>query len=234
MGKNAIQAVVLDLDDTLWPIAPVIGRAEKALAGWIRDHAPEVAVQWDVNTLRLLRANLLARNPSLKNDVTGLRRGTITAAFAEAGADAGQAEAAFDFFHAERQKVEFYPDALPALERLAARYRLGVISNGFADVRAIGIGDRFHTVVSAHEVGAAKPDRRIFEACIARMGLAAHQMIYAGDDPANDVVAPRISGLHAAWINRSGKDWPEDLAAADHAVPAFADLGAFADWLLDQ
>ncbi len=232
MGKNAIKAVVLDLDDTLWPIAPVIDRAERALAAWIRQHAPLVAAQWDINTLKLLRASLVAANPALKNDVMGLRRGTIAAAFADAGASAQQAGEAFDYFHAQRQKVEFYPDALPALERLATRYRLGVISNGFADVHAIGIGDRFDSVVSAHEVGAAKPDPRIFAACIERMGLPPQAMIYVGDDPANDVIAPRAAGLNAAWINRVGKSWPESLEVSPAPAPMFADLNAFADWML--
>ena len=233
MGKNTIEAVVLDLDDTLWPIAPVIDRAERALAAWIREHAPTVAAQWDVNTLKLLRASLVAENPRLKNDVLGLRRGTIATAFADAGASAAQAARAFDFFCAERQKVEFYPDALPALERLAARYRLGVISNGFADVHAIGIGAHFHSVLTAHEIGAAKPDPRIFAACIERMGLPPAAMIYVGDDPANDVIAPRAAGWHSAWINRAGRTWPELPEAAVMPAPEFANLQAFADWMLD-
>ena len=234
MGNNAIEAVVLDLDDTLWPIAPVINRAEKALAKWIIDHAPAVAAQWDINTLKLLRASLIAANPQLKNDVMGLRRGTIAAAFADAGASAQQAEAAFEFFHAERQKVEFYPDALPALERLGRRYRLGVISNGFADVHAIGIGAHFDTVVSAHEIGVAKPDLRIFSACIERMGLAPAAMIYVGDDPANDVLAPQAAGFRSAWINRGGRPWPETIEPAAAPAPVFNHLGEFADWMLGQ
>ncbi|MBL8384476.1 MAG: HAD family hydrolase [Burkholderiales bacterium] len=232
MDKSSIAAVVVDLDDTLWPIAPVIERAEKALAAWIRDREPEVAQRWDVNTLRLLRASLVAANPALKNDVLGLRRGTIAAAFAEAGATPARAAEAFEFFRAERQKVEFYPDALPALERLAARYRLGVISNGFADVHAIGIGARFDSVIAAHEVGAAKPDPRIFAACVERMRLPPAAMVYVGDDPANDVVAPRACGLHAAWINRHRRPWPEAHAADDPAGREFRDLAAFADWML--
>lgn len=231
MGKSALEAVVLDLDDTLWPIAPVIERAEKSLARWIREHAPEVALQWDVNTLKLLRASLVAANPALKTDVLGLRLGTIRAAFADAGASAAQADLAFEHFRAERQKVEFYPDALPALDRLAERYRLGVISNGFADVHAIGIGDRFEAVVSAHEVGAAKPDPRIFDACVARLKLPAAAMIYAGDDPANDVLAPRSAGMASAWINRARRHWPEAHADAG-AVNQFDNLGDFAEWLL--
>jgi FMN hydrolase / 5-amino-6-(5-phospho-D-ribitylamino)uracil phosphatase len=233
MGKNHIEAVVLDLDDTLWPIAPVINRAEKALARWIVDNAPTVAAQWDVNTLKLLRASLVAANPRLKNDVMGLRRGTIAAAFADAGAPPEQAEEAFEFFRGERQKVEFYPDAMPALERLRRRYRLGVISNGFADVNAIGIGGHFDAVVSAHEVGISKPDPRIFEAFVERMGLAPGAMIYVGDDPANDVLAPQAAGFHSAWINRAGHTWPEDMNPAGAPAPAFSHLGEFADWLLE-
>lgn len=234
MGKGAIRAVILDLDDTLWPIAPVINRAERALEEWVKTHAPAVAAQWDVNTLRLLRASLVAENPALKNDVMGLRRGTIAAAFTEAGAPAGQASEAFEFFHAERQKVEFYPDAIPALERLAARYRLAVISNGFADVQAIGIGGHFEVVVSAHEVGMPKPDPRIFAACAARLGLAPAAMLYAGDDPGNDIVAPLAAGMQAAWINRRGHRWPDEHGGGDPPAPVFADLGAFADWMLEQ
>lgn len=232
MGQDNIEAVVLDLDDTLWPIAPVINRAENALARWIALRAPAVAAQWDVNTLKLLRASLVAANPSLRNDVMGLRRGTIAAAFADAGAPAEQAEEAFAFFRAERQKVEFYPDALPALERLRKRYRLGVISNGFADVHSIGIGAHFDAVVSAHEVGISKPDPRIFGACVERMGIAPAAMLYAGDDPANDVVAPQAAGFRAAWINRAGHAWPDDMPPPAAQAPVFSHLGELADWLL--
>ena len=87
-----IDAVVFDLDDTLWPIAPTILRAEQAMAGWIRDNAPAVAARWDVNTLKLLRASMIAANPGLKNDVMALRRGTILAAFDECGGSQAQAE----------------------------------------------------------------------------------------------------------------------------------------------
>ena len=201
MGKNAIEAVVLDLDDTLWPIAPVIHRAERALAAWIVAHAPAVALQWDVNTLKLLRASLVAENPQLKNDVMGLRRGTIAAAFADAGASASQADEAFGVFFAERQKVEFYPDALAALERLAERYRLGVISNGFADVHAIGIGAHFHSVVSAHEVGAAKPDPRMFRATVDALGLPAERVLHVGDSVHYDVEGAAAVGLQVVHMD---------------------------------
>ena len=64
------------------------------------------------------------------------------------------------------------------------------------------------------------------------MGLPPQAMIYVGDDPANDVIAPRASGLNAAWINRVGKSWPESLEVAPASAPVFTDLNAFADWML--
>jgi putative hydrolase of the HAD superfamily len=40
-GKSpAVKAVLFDLDDTLWPIVPVIARAEQLLFDWLRQNAP--------------------------------------------------------------------------------------------------------------------------------------------------------------------------------------------------
>jgi len=230
-GNSAIKAIAFDLDDTLWPIAPTIDRAEKAMTDWVAEQYPHVAGQFDINTLRLLRASLVAANPALKNDVLNLRRGTIRAAFLDAGEDEAAAERAFEVFRAARNHVEFYPDALPALQRLKQRFSLAVISNGFADLAAIGIHGHFAAVVSAHEVGVAKPDPRIYAACVERIGLAPEQIIYVGDDPHNDVVGPQAAGLRAAWINRDNRRWPEQHAAAGEPLQ-FRDLTGFADWLL--
>ena len=228
-----IEAVVFDLDDTLWPIAPTIRRAETAMREWIGTQVPAVAARWDADTIKRVRSGLIAANPAMANDVMALRRGTILAAFDELGGTPAQAQQAFECFSAERQKVEFYPDALPALERLAQHFRLGVISNGFADVRAIGIDRWFEAVVSAHEVGVSKPAPAIYTACIERMALTPAAMLYVGDDPHNDVVAPRAIGLRAAWINRSGASWPETLDGSHSPDGVFADLSAFADWMID-
>lgn len=232
-SSSRIKCVAFDLDDTLWPIAPTIDRAEKAMAAWVTRQYPHIAGQFDINNLRLLRASLVAENPALKNDVLNLRRGTIRAAFLEGGESEAAADEAFDFFRAERNRVEFYPDVLPALERLRARFSLAVISNGFADLEAIGIHGHFAAVVSAHEVGVPKPDPRIYAACVERVGLSAGEIIYVGDDPANDVVGPTAAGMQAAWINRGNRAWP-DQHAHDGVLAQFQDLRSFTDWVLAE
>ena len=43
LNVSKIKAITLDLDDTLWPIWPTIGRAELALSAWLQQHAPSTA-----------------------------------------------------------------------------------------------------------------------------------------------------------------------------------------------
>lgn len=230
-SRSVIKAIAFDLDDTFWPIAPIIDRAEKAMVAWVKAQYPHVAPQFDINSLRLLRASLVAENPLLKNDVLNLRRNTIRAAFLEGGESEAAADLAFEFFRGERNRVEFYPDVLPALERLRERYTLAVISNGFADLTAVGIHTHFAAIVSAHEVGFSKPHPAIYAACVERIGFKPEELVYVGDDPDNDIIGPSAAGLAAVWINRHGRPWPEEHAEAGEPTQ-FADLTSFADWML--
>ncbi len=45
LDLSRIRVVSLDLDDTLWPVAPTIAGAEAALRDWLVEHAPATAVQ---------------------------------------------------------------------------------------------------------------------------------------------------------------------------------------------
>lgn len=56
MPYSAIRALTLDLDDTLWPVGPVIARAERLQREWLERHAPATAAAFDAAGLRRLRA----------------------------------------------------------------------------------------------------------------------------------------------------------------------------------
>jgi putative hydrolase of the HAD superfamily len=43
LNVSKIKAITLDLDDTLWPVWPTIGRAEAVLTAWLTAHAPSTA-----------------------------------------------------------------------------------------------------------------------------------------------------------------------------------------------
>ena len=205
---SRIKAITLDLDDTLWPVWPTIGRAEAVLQTWLSAHAPAAAVlSADVEVKKAVRAEINARYADWAHDLSFLRRESIRALLEQAGEPGHLAEAAFEVFFAERQRVDLFDDALPALAFWSQRMPVVALSNGNADVHRVGIGEHFHASVSAQSLGVAKPDLRIFVAGAAAAGVEPHQVLHVGDDAHADCVGALAAGMQVAWLNREGHEW---------------------------
>ena len=223
-----ILAISLDLDDTLWPVEPAIRNAETRLHEWLTSEHPDVANAYPIAAMRALREAIDRERPDLSHDFTAQRILTLERAFAACGKDAEHVDAAFEVYYAARNAVECYPDALPALTALAARFPLVSLSNGNADLARIGLDHHFRAAITAREVGFAKPDKRIFDAACARLGVAPEHVLHVGDDAALDVVGARNAGLRTAWLNRGGATWSHG-PAPDLTIES---LDALADWIL--
>ena len=223
-----IRALSLDLDDTLWPIWPVIERAEGALHGYLERHCPRTAAAYPLHTMRALREQVAREHPHLAHDFTRQRLICLERALSASGEDTAHAQPAFEALYVERNRVEFFADALPALDRLGASRPLAALTNGNADLGRIGIADRFAAIVTARELGVAKPERAIFEHTARRLGLSPADVLHIGDDPELDVAGAAGAGMPSCWINRRGDAWPAHLPRPDLE---FACLGALADWL---
>jgi len=203
-----IRAITLDLDDTLWPVWPTIARAEVVLQAWLSAHAPgAAALSADPELKKALRAEINARHAERAHDLSFLRRESIRALLQQAGEPVHLAEPAFEVFFAERQRVDLFDDALPALAFWGQRMPVVALSNGNADVHRVGIGQHFHASVSAQSLGVAKPDLRIFEAGAAAAGVRPHEVLHIGDDAHADCVGALAAGMQVAWLNRDGHDW---------------------------
>lgn len=208
LDLSRICAITLDLDDTLWPIWPTIARAEQVLQAWLAEHAPATAAHCATpGTLREVRNRVHHTRPDLAHDLSALRRESIRLLLQAAGDDPALAEPAFEVFFSERQRVELFEDALPALERLSARFPVIALSNGNADVQRVGIGAHFRASISAREFGVGKPDARIFHAGAQAAGAAPHETLHIGDDAHLDGVGALQAGLQLAWVNRGGQAW---------------------------
>jgi FMN hydrolase / 5-amino-6-(5-phospho-D-ribitylamino)uracil phosphatase len=222
-----ILAISLDLDDTLWPVEPAIRNAETRLHEWLSAEHPAVAAAYPITAMRTLRETIDRERPDLAHDFTAQRILTLERAFSACGVAASHVDAAFEVYYAARNAVTCYPDTLPALTALAARFPLVSISNGNADLSRIGLGHHFRATITAREIGCAKPDKRIFDAACARLGVAAEHVLHIGDDPALDIVGAREAGLRTAWLNRGGATWSHG-PAPDLTI---ASLDALADWI---
>jgi putative hydrolase of the HAD superfamily len=220
-----IRILSLDLDDTLWPVAPVIAAAEIELLDWLKQRYPEAARGHDVDSMRALRVNAAAQFPERSHDLTFLRRRALAVQFAAAGHAESLCEEALEIFLAARNRVELYADVRPALERLRARYRLFAVSNGNADLDRCGLGELFDGHITAIAAGAAKPDARIFAALRSMAGVHAAEVMHVGDDPVADVQGASEAGMHAVWLNRGGlRQWPAALAAPPRTISTLAEI----------
>lgn len=197
-----IKAVLFDLDDTLWPIAPVIERAEKVLYEWLSFHAPNVVKNFTLEALRKQRLALMQENPHYQLNLSALRHAGLVEAFKIAGEDIAKVELAMTIFSQARNTVTLFEDVVPGLRCLQNRFVLGSISNGMADLNTIGLAHYFTTSLTAYSFGKAKPDSTIFHAACNALGMHPSEVAYVGDDLLLDVEGAQKAGLHGVWMKR--------------------------------
>ncbi|MDI9635132.1 HAD-IA family hydrolase [Geitlerinema splendidum] len=103
------------------------------------------------------------------------------------------------------QLYEDSHDALDAVEK--AGLRMAVISNWDISLhrvlRMLGIYERFEVVVASLEEGVEKPDTKLFEITLDRLGLPADSCLHVGDDPLADGHGARSAGMSAVLIDRN-------------------------------
>ena len=215
LNLKIIKAITLDLDDTLWPVWPAIERAEKALENWLSQHAPMAAALFANASVRDdIRSYVVRTRPELKHNLSAVRREAIRTALYRAKENPLLAEAAFEVFYAERNRVTLFDDAIFALEFLSARYPIVALSNGNADIERIGIKPYFRASISAQNFGVGKPDARIFHAAAGAVDVFPSNVLHIGDDAQLDVLGALSAGMQTAWLNRDACTW--DHAETPH------------------
>ena len=127
-----------------------------------------------------------------------------------AGLSDEEASAWFAAYQAHRHATRApFPDAEPALSKLAPDFRLGVVSNSSADhqrrkLDAIGLLAYFEDrLICSAEHGAAKPAASIFLAGCDSLGLQPHEVAYIGDNYETDAIGAHRAGLRGFWLDRT-------------------------------
>jgi len=221
---HRIRAITIDLDDTLWPIGPVIQRAEARLWEWLTRNYPRIPAKFSPERVLEVREAVIEDNLEMRHDFRFLRKKVLAAIANEAGYTPELVEPAFAVFDQARNEVEFFPDVMPALESLAGDFVLVAVTNGNANLESIGIRHLFHDVVAAAEAGSAKPARSIFDKAVARTGCLPAEILHVGDHPLIDVKGAQDAGLRTAWINRYDDEWPDDLPDPDAIISTIPQL----------
>ncbi|HEX8930688.1 MAG TPA: HAD-IA family hydrolase [Actinomycetota bacterium] len=218
-----IQAVLFDLDDTLYPQAAFLDVAWTTVAAAAAAYgiAPEP-----------FHAALTAVAAE------GSDRGQIIdRALWRIGADGVPVEPLVAAFRAcVPAKLSPYPGVREALARLRTVVRTGLVTDGEtggqrAKVRALGLEDLFDVIVYSDDLGRdrRKPHPAPFHRALARLAVPADAAVMIGDRPDKDVAGAAAAGLRAIRV-RTGEyaerpDQPSPWRSASDAVAAIALLG---------
>jgi FMN phosphatase YigB (HAD superfamily) len=228
MNFDDVGAVVVDLDDTLYPQAAYLYGAARAVG-----RAGAAAGLDQVRLGRAVRRQLIAGSD---------RGGTIDRALQVYGLPAADAAtlvpilvAAFTGYRPKR--LPLFPGAAAALAALAARFPVACLTDGNpviqrAKLDATGLAGAFTAVVITDELGGRavrKPHPAGLHEAAAALGVPATAVVVIGDRPGKDVAVAEALGARSIRV-RTG----EYATAPDdpHATAVVPDLLAAAALLL--
>ena len=127
--------------------------------------------------------------------------------------------------------AEFPAHHGPLLQKLAARYRLAVVSNFDYTPTALdmleraGVAGLFETIVVSDGVGWRKPHARIFEETLTRLRLRPQDALFVGDRIDIDVAGAQRLGMDTAWINREAAALPVAMMPPTFEIRDLGELG---------
>ena len=127
----------------------------------------------------------------------------------------------------------FYPCTEEVLERLAERYKVALISNTMSDqprlqLEETGLDKHFELIVCSRDLGIRKPNPKIFEYVLERLGVEPAKAVHVGDSVEADMDGAVNSGITPVWIKTPGEElWPGYAISSICELPEFLEkIGA--------
>ena len=127
-------------------------------------------------------------------------------------------QVAWDKVYEKRKNYAVFPDAKSTLERLQGKYRLGVISDTWPSIRPVmeefGLLSYFDCFTFSFEVGCFKPDRRMYQDALEKMGLAPEACVFV-DDGVKNLQGAQAAGIQPVLITAKpgAEECPHGMAS---------------------
>ncbi|MBN1546005.1 MAG: HAD family hydrolase [Syntrophaceae bacterium] len=128
-----------------------------------------------------------------------------------------------------RHRLELYPDVKPVLDELQSRFSLAVVSDGqspwaLPEMRATAIDHYFDPIIISGDYGFRKPDPRLFQAALDKIGAGPDEVLFVGNDMYRDVFGAGQMGIKTVFLlSNQGRQHMEGVAP-DYIIYRFAEL----------
>jgi FMN phosphatase YigB (HAD superfamily) len=116
------------------------------------------------------------------------------------------------------------PQFVEAVRRIAPSHRLGLLSNfddsqtGREVLADTGVSHLFEAVIISADLAMRKPNPLIFRRMLEMLNLEAHEILFVGDTPREDVIGARNAGIPIAWLSRGKGPISESMPTPDFVL----------------
>jgi len=229
----SLRAVLCDLDDTLFDHAQATREALAGLhgaePGFGRWTLPEFE-QRHADMLELMHQQVLSGRLTIEAARNERFRRLLVAATAGDATHGLPAELARRYrsnYERAWQPVRGAVALLAALKR--AGLSVGVVTNNITSEQLLklvrcGLDQYVDALVTSEDVGAMKPDARVFQAALTRLDATPPEAVMIGDIWLIDVAGARAAGLRAVWLNRLGQANPDPSVPEVRALEPLEDV----------
>jgi putative hydrolase of the HAD superfamily len=214
--------LVFDLDDTLYPERDFVMSGFQAAGEWLRgQHGIEGFERVCEDLFGVgLRGRIF--DEAIRRTSSDLDAGAIVPSLIEV-------------YRGHFPRIRLYDDADWALTHFGQRFRLGLITDGYAatqrrKVAALGIADRFRAIVYSDDLGRHnwKPSPEPYRRLMAQTNGERGRYVYIADNPTKDFTGAREMGWRTVRVRRSGGEYSKLMAInrwdADMEITDLRDL----------
>jgi putative hydrolase of the HAD superfamily len=204
-----MEAVIFDLDDTLYDERQFVAGGFKAVAQWLSERTGE--------SMDSLLASIWKY---FRRDGRGV---VFDHVLSEYGLDIPVGDLV-EVYRNHQPDLSLYPDAEKLLSYLKeGGWKLGLITDGLARVqrskiKALGIESVFDVIVVTDEWGREcwKPSPYPYELAVSTMGIGFSAAVYVGDNPHKDFVTAKKLGMKTVRIIRDGGEYRDIRLAPEY------------------
>jgi putative hydrolase of the HAD superfamily len=196
MFLDNIKAVIIDLDDTLYPEEAFVYSGFKAVslylqqAGLVKNDPYDLMLQnfKNGNRTEIFNETLKSENIEPKKELV---------------------KSLIDVYRSHKPDISLFTDAVSFLDRIHGKKKLGLLTDGYLNVQkskvaALGIEHFFDIIVYTDEMGRDfwKPHPAGYEKIMNKLGVTGNECIYISDNPVKDFFSANKLGWETVQIKR--------------------------------
>jgi putative hydrolase of the HAD superfamily len=207
-----LPALIFDLDDTLYPERDYVLSGFASVARWIEAQAGLDAGRTGAELAELFDGG--AKRDAFDRWVSARRLPEAISVGSMVGV-----------YRDHDPVIELDPRTRVLLTDLRRRHKLGLVTDGRADVQrrkieALGVAEFLDAIVVTAElgVGFSKPHPAAYRTVLGRLGANATDAVYVADNPVKDFIGARSVGMGSVRLRRSDGIYAElEPASREHA-----------------